>query len=309
MKGLLKAISFAMNACRAAQATPVTNENYCPVSADKDQIINRLDRLLEVADSKDSPNGVSRAEGASALPVRDVSDQDCVGKYHLKRLLGTGAFGVVYEAYDQDLGRKVALKLPRLEVLLDQEKRARFSHEAVVAAQLDHPGIVRVYEAQLNDAEPYIASALCQGPTLAQWLVEDPNRADDWRQIVMIVAEVADAIDYAHGQGVFHRDIKPAKINDRANTNRSQYHCQRRVVDLVREIYPANQRYQYDHQQQPRCKDRLPNHGEPSRIANAFGTRQPKPNTLSPTRGFAFYWLAGNHVSQIFCQLTCRLIP
>ena len=201
-----------MNACRAAQAISIKDENCSAVSAEKDQLLKRLNRLWEVVDSKDSQDGVSRSQGTTPLPVRGVSNQDSVGKYRLKRLLGTGAFGVVYEAYDQDLGRKVALKLPRLEVLLDQEKRTRFSHEALVAAQLDHPGIVRVYEAQLNDAEPYIASALCQGPTLAQWLKEDPNRADDWRQIVLIVAEVADAIDYAHRQGVFHRDIKPANI-------------------------------------------------------------------------------------------------
>ena len=123
-----------MNACRAAQAISIKDENCSAVSAEKEQLLKRLNRLWEVVDSKDSQDGVSRSQGTTRLPVRGVSNQDSVGKYSLKRLLGTGAFGVVYEAYDHDLGRKVALKLPRLEVLLDEEKRTRFSHEALVAA-------------------------------------------------------------------------------------------------------------------------------------------------------------------------------
>ena len=179
---------------------------------EEDQILNHLDRLWKVADARDAQSDRADARQTQTQATGSVSDHDRIGKYRLVRLLGMGAFGVVYQAHDEDLGRDVALKLPRLEVLLDKEKLTRFSQEAVVAAQLDHPGIVRVYEAQLNDPKPYIASALCLGPTLSQWLEENSARDKNWREIVLIMAEVADAAAYAHRQGVFHRDIKPANI-------------------------------------------------------------------------------------------------
>jgi len=182
------------------------------VNFEEDQILNHLDRLWKVAEARDAQTGGADAQPIERQTAGDVSDYGRIGKYRLIRLLGMGAFGVVYLAHDENLERDVALKLPRLEVLLDKEKLTRFSQEAVVAAQLDHPGIVRVYEAQLNDAKPYIATALCLGPTLSQWLEGDSNRVENWWEIVLMLAEVADAVEYAHRQGVFHRDIKPANI-------------------------------------------------------------------------------------------------
>ena len=112
---------------------------------EEDQILNHLDRLWKVADARDAQSDRADARQTQTQATGSVSDHDRIGKYRLVRLLGMGAFGVVYQAHDEDLGRDVALKLPRLEVLLDKEKLTRFSQEAVVAAQLDHPGICLLY--------------------------------------------------------------------------------------------------------------------------------------------------------------------
>ena len=105
-------------------------------------IVDRLDRLWpSVPLNKTAQSASSRS----------------IGKYQLQRIIGSGSFGVVYLAFDTVLDRQVALKLPRLEVLLDKNKRDRFNLEAELAASLEHPGIIRVYEADLIGPEPFIA--------------------------------------------------------------------------------------------------------------------------------------------------------
>ena len=149
--------------------------------------------------------GAARSESA-ALPAGHH-----VAQYELQGILGAGAFGIVYRAVDKVLDRTVALKLPRWEVLVDEEKCQRFATEATLAASLHHPGIVPVYEAVLDGPTPFIASACCDGPDLANWLAQQTEQAV-WQQGAMLVAEIADAVDYAHQQGVYHRDLKPANI-------------------------------------------------------------------------------------------------
>jgi len=206
-------------------------------SSEEDSIANRIDRVMGSMDSdpfKDIENTLSNR------PTGPLSIKDKIGKYRLVRFLGAGSFGMVYHARDEELERDVAIKLPRLEVLVNQEKLERFFHEALIAAKLDHPGIVRVYEAQLRDAEPYIASALCKGPTLAGWLA-DPNFKDvAWQEIVLLIAEVADAVDYAHRQSVFHRDIKPANIllEPRATTDETTPRTDVVAKDAMPEKFP-----------------------------------------------------------------------
>ena len=166
-------------------------------------------------ESDDATNALAgRLDRLWASGVLDASgsqSQKMVGKYQLQQVVGAGAFGIVYLARDTELGKAVALKLPRLEVLLDVQKRKRFADEAVMAARLDHPQIVRVYEARLNGPDPYIASAFCDGPNLAEWMAER-EQPSPWEAIANLMAEVADAVQHAHSQGVLHRDLKPANI-------------------------------------------------------------------------------------------------
>ncbi len=134
-----------------------------------------------------------------------------LGRFTIRRELGRGGFGVVFLAYDAQLRREVALKVPRAEALVTPELRARFRKEARAAAGLDHPNLVPVYDAGEEDHVSYIASAYCPGITLAQWL---RNRTEPvpYRAAARLIAQLADAIDHAHRRGVLHRDLKPANV-------------------------------------------------------------------------------------------------
>lgn len=138
-----------------------------------------------------------------------------VAQFTIRALLGSGAFGVVYLADDMVENRPVALKLPRLEVLCNPEKRQRFSLEAELAIEFDHPNIVEVYQCDMEGPTPYIASAWCDGGDLGNWKNQQTAQGADlppWEQVVELMANVADGVHYAHEQGVVHRDLKPANI-------------------------------------------------------------------------------------------------
>ena len=134
-----------------------------------------------------------------------------LGRFEIRDTLGQGGFGIVYLAHDPTLGRQVALKVPRPEVLMNPEVRRRFLREARAAAGLDHPNIVPVHEA--GEAGPlcYIASAYCPGPTLSAWLraQAEPVRPDS---AARLVASLCDAVQHAHDRGILHRDIKPSNV-------------------------------------------------------------------------------------------------
>ena len=167
-----------------------------PPAKNPDEIFaKRLDQLW-----------VAERAKTSALPSGHI-----LGQYELQGILGAGTFGVVYRALDKVLNRTVALKLPRLEVLFDKEKCQRFATEATLAARLQHPGIVAIYEAVLDGPTPYIASACCDGPDMANWLAQQDKHIA-WQKCALLLAEIADAVEYAHQQGVHHRDLKPANI-------------------------------------------------------------------------------------------------
>jgi serine/threonine protein kinase/tetratricopeptide (TPR) repeat protein len=134
-----------------------------------------------------------------------------LGRFEIRRELGRGGYGVVYLADDPQLGRAVALKVPRADVLADEELRARFHHEARAAAGLDHPNLVAVYEAGADGAFCYITSAYCPGPSLAQWLKEQAAPVPE-RDAAALVAALADGVQHAHSRGVLHRDLKPANV-------------------------------------------------------------------------------------------------
>ena len=133
------------------------------------------------------------------------------GRFQARRKLGSGGCGVVFLADDPILGRPVALKVPRPEVLANADLRKRFLREAQTAAVLSHPNIVPVYEASGAGGIIYIAAEFCPGPTLARWRTERPLPGPP-RAVAELLAAVADAMGYAHRRGVVHRDLKPSNI-------------------------------------------------------------------------------------------------
>jgi len=152
--------------------------------------------------------------GRESPPVQSVYPAllpEVFGRFRVVRELGRGGFGVVFLADDPALGRQVALKVPRPEVLAEPNLRERFLLEARAAARLDHPNVVPVHEAGQVGPVCYLVSAYCPGPTLAAWLRQQ-TRPVGPRQAAALVALLADGVAHAHDRGIFHRDLKPANV-------------------------------------------------------------------------------------------------
>ncbi|MGW0180634.1 protein kinase domain-containing protein [Nocardia sp. NPDC003345] len=137
-----------------------------------------------------------------------LANGDVFAGYVIDRQLGRGGMGSVYLAKHPRLPRMTALKLLNREMFFDKEVRARFEREADLVARLDHPNIVTVYDRGLEDEQLWISMQYIDGIDAAS---VDPQKLPPERG-VQIIAETAAALDYAHGMGVMHRDVKPANI-------------------------------------------------------------------------------------------------
>jgi WD40 repeat protein/serine/threonine protein kinase len=132
-----------------------------------------------------------------------------LGKFQFLERVGLGAFGAVWRARDTELDRIVALKIPHASLLTSEADLERFHREARAVAQLRHPGIVTVHEVQTLEGLPAIVSDFIDGMPLKDLL---EVRRLTFGEAASLVAEVAEALDYAHARGLVHRDIKPANI-------------------------------------------------------------------------------------------------
>src|ERR687892_2223563 len=130
--------------------------------------------------------------------------------YRVDSLVGRGGMGVVYRATDLSLGRPVALKLIAPELAEDESFRARFLREPRLAASLDHPNVIPIYEAGEHAGQLYLAMRFVEGEDLKSLLEREgkltPHRA------LAILAQVAGALDAAHRRALVHRDVKPANV-------------------------------------------------------------------------------------------------
>ena len=136
-----------------------------------------------------------------------------IGRYRVERELGRGAMGVIYQADDPDIGRTVAIKLVRAD-LLDGDDReqflARFRHEARAAGRCAHPNIVALYDFAMHEGNPFLAMEFVDGVGLGQALKQAGRFAP--AEAVAIITQVLDALGAAHALGIVHRDVKPANI-------------------------------------------------------------------------------------------------
>jgi len=143
-------------------------------------------------------------------PLRERISAAIGAQYRIDDEIVRGGMSVVYRAQDLRLNRPVAVKVLPPELALDPAVRSRFRREAQTSAQLSHPNIVPIYDVGEADGIVYFVMALVMGGNLGTLLEQRPLRAVD--EVRRILAEVADALAYAHLRGVIHRDIKADNI-------------------------------------------------------------------------------------------------
>src|SRR5262245_7175178 len=156
------------------------------------------------ADSADAP---TRRE---APPADQAGAGRRLGKYRLLRCLGRGGMGVVYEAEDPVLERRVAVKLVAGDVAGDTAARERFLREARAAGQLHHPNTVTIHDVAVHEGTYYLVMELIRGGTAQELL----NRRGPlrWQAATRVAADVCRGLAAAHAVGLIHRDLKPANI-------------------------------------------------------------------------------------------------
>ncbi|MES0874072.1 CHASE2 domain-containing serine/threonine-protein kinase [Sinimarinibacterium thermocellulolyticum] len=154
------------------------------------------------------PAGAGAPQGATDIPVSTL------GRYQIDRTLGKGSMGVVYLGRDPKIGRRVAIKTLALSQEFAADKLAgvkeRFFREAETAGRLHHPNIVAIYDVGEQDGLAYIAMEFVDGHDLTRHV--KPDALLPVPEVLRLIADAADALDYAHGNGIVHRDVKPANM-------------------------------------------------------------------------------------------------
>ena len=128
-----------------------------------------------------------------------------LGRYAITGTLGSGGMGVVFEAFDPELDRRVALKVLRAE--LDERHTIRLRREAQAMAKLSHPNVVQVHEVGRAEGQTFVAMELVAGQTLGEWMRREPRPT--WRECVEVFIQVGGGLAAAHERGLVHRDFKP----------------------------------------------------------------------------------------------------
>jgi hypothetical protein len=157
----------------------------------------------------------AETEGTSSWPT-DPTDGDGkrelppmpsrLGRYAVLRTLGAGGMGVVYAAYDEELERRVAIKVLHPRFSEDGESRARILREAQAMAKVSHPNVASLHEVDVEDRRLFVVMEFVDGPTLGGWLAAE-RRSE--REILEVYRQAGRGLAAAHAAGLVHRDFKP----------------------------------------------------------------------------------------------------
>jgi tetratricopeptide (TPR) repeat protein len=187
---------------------------------DSEETVPHLPRCWKCGESLNIPGGMLEEDvvcsscGVTNTPYPRPASSDrqeyaTLGKYEVFEELGHGAYGIVYRARDSELDRIVALKILHAAHQNSPDAVDRFLREARAVAQLEHPHIVPIYDFGREGKTCYLVYAFVPGMTLANRLAAGRL---SFRETTALVAKVAEALHYAHGKDVIHRDVKPANI-------------------------------------------------------------------------------------------------
>lgn len=180
---------------------------------DVPQKLARAKKLSETVILGSGPAS-SHPGGTLVLDATQQIEKPMLGRYQVEKELGKGAMGIVYMGRDPKIGRQVAIKTMALSQEFEPDELAgvkeRFFREAETAGRLTHPNIVSIFDAGEEHDLAYIAMEFIRGHDLTRYT--KPNNLLPVPEVLRLVAEAADALDYAHSNGIVHRDIKPANM-------------------------------------------------------------------------------------------------
>jgi serine/threonine-protein kinase len=153
------------------------------------------------------------APAADPFATNYSPESECAGRNILYEEIGRGGMGCVHRGHDPELRRDLAVKVLREEYSGDADVELRFVEEAQIGGQLQHPGIVPVYElGRFADRRPFFTMKLVKGRTLAALLKERPDLRHEQARFLTIFEQVCQTVAYAHSKGVIHRDLKPGNV-------------------------------------------------------------------------------------------------